>query len=159
MGIFGRFAEAITSAWAYVESSVTRGLSAIEGVTQYISGGGDIEEEAFATAHASRREAEDVWRGIQNIPRTYRVTESFSFSSPFDWNQKYIMKMKAEFTDYATGEKSTSWITVESDTELTRAEWEDEAQQALLTLPTTLPKWIDSIEEWQYYTKEEREYY
>jgi len=154
MPVFGFFTKAIEKAWSYVEKAVETGLSSIEGFTQYISGGGDIEQDEFAGAYVTRTQAKETWEGIKAIPSTYRVSGEFAVISPFDWARKHVMKMKVEFTSLSTGETSQQWITVESDTQLSLQEWESEARNVVMEGPITEDYIIESILDYQYYLRE-----
>lgn len=154
MPFFKGFTQAIREAWGYVESAVDRGLTALQGVAQYVSGGGEIATEEFAGAHDFIADAKDTWAGISAIPRTYKVAEAFGVPSPFDWTRKHVMKMKIGFTDLHTGEKGIKWITVESDEAMSRQEWDAYGQSAVLGMVTSDDVWIDDVMDYEYYIRE-----
>lgn len=154
MPVFGFFTKAIEKAWSYVEKAVETGLSSIEGFTQYISGGGDIDQDEFSGAYVTRTQAKETWAGIKAIPRTYRVSGEFAVISPFDWARKHVMKMRVEFTDLQTGEKGQQWITVESDEQMSLAEWQAEGQTVVMDSPMGYQYWVDNVADYQYYLRE-----
>ena len=148
-GLFG----IIKQAFSYVVSGAERALGAVETVGQVIRGGIGIPEEKGISIYETVTDYQEAWAGLLDIPKEYKVSETFASPSPFDWRQKHVMQMKIQYTDLQTGEMGENWITVESDTELSMAEWETLADEAVAASPLGYFWDIDYIDEYRYYTK------
>ena len=148
-GLFG----IIKQAFGYISSGVEKALGAVETVGQVIRGGIEIPEEKGISIYETVTGYQETWAQLLDIPKEYKVREAFASPSPFDWRQKHIMQMKIQYTDLQTGEMGEGWITVESDTELSMAEWETLADNAVAASPLGYFWDIDYIDEYRYYTK------
>lgn len=155
MGILGGFTQAIKSGWQYIASAVEKGIERASGFAQFISGGLEISEEAFAGTYGTLSEAKESWDKIKAIPDTYKISKNFGISSPFDWSQKHVMKMKVEVFDFTDKTFGKSWITVESDTELTMMEWKENAIEASTESVTGTDFKIFAFLDFQYYLRPE----
>jgi hypothetical protein len=154
MGFFGRIGETAKGWFGFIESAVVKGIGAVRAFSSFQVVDVGIDEAEFSAAYTTRERAGEIWNQITRIPSTYLVSERFGVVSPFDWSKKHVMKMKIEFTDLNTKERGVQWITVESDTELSKAEWEAMAQTGVLDSPAGYNYWIEGISDYQYYLRE-----
>jgi len=155
LSILGGFTQAIKSGWQYIASAVEKGIEKAEGFAQFVSGGMEIPEEAFAGTYGTLSTAEKSWDKISLIPDTYKLSKNFGIYSPFDWDRKHVLKMKVEYFDFKTKTFGSQWVTVESDKELTIAEWKENAQEAVTDSPAGYDYQLLAFTSFQYYLRPE----
>lgn len=150
---FGSIFGAIKEAWHYVGSAVKRGVSS-ERLSEIITPISSIlSPEDIDLYYGLYEDAVENWQRITQIPEEHLIREEFSIKSGFDWREDHIMRMRISGTDINTGELIDSWITVESERELTRGEWLQAGQEAVFDSPFGYSYEIDYVSEYEYYIK------
>lgn len=151
--IFGGILEGIKRIGHWVHSAVKHGIGVRE--AEELIGPLDrtVDATEFRQAYDAYQEARSGWQQIRDIPEQYKIAEEFSATSPFDWRQQHIMKMKIHGTDLNTGEQIEQWITVESDNALSKSEWLNLADNAVSDSPFGYSYDIDYVSDYEYYQK------
>lgn len=150
---FGGILEGIKQSWHFITSSVERGLTSVQSYVQARRGGLAVTEAHWKAGVGLYEEAKEAWEKIMDIPGGYKISEEFSIASPFDWRRQHVMKMKIHGFDTNTGEQIEQWITVESDTELSKYEWLNRADAAVTDSPFGYSYEIGYVSEYEYYQK------
>ncbi len=151
--LFGGILGSLKQVWHYVQSSVSRGLTSAQSYIQATSGGLEVSEGDWFAGVSLGQEVRDGWKGILEMPETYKVSEEFALPSPFDWRRQHIMKMKIHGVDLNTGEMVEQWITVENNRALSKSEWLRKADEAVFASPFGYSYSIDFVSEYEYYQK------
>jgi hypothetical protein len=152
MGLFGGFTQAVSRVFGYASAAVSRGLEVGEAFTQYVAGGGTEGEKPFSLAQEAYDSSKRDWSKIGDIPREYRISSEFALDTGFDWREEHVMKMEVLYRDNETGEHGRKWVTVESNTEMTRQEWEYNAQSIIQETPTSGDLEVYGVISYEYYT-------
>jgi hypothetical protein len=151
--IFGGIVTAVKNVFHYVTSAVERAIGSSESYDQATSAGLSTDQDSWIETYDLYSEAREGWQRIVDLPEFYKVSEEFSVSSPFDWRQQHIMKMKIHGKDLNTGELVEQWITVENDTALSKTEWLQKGNEAVIDSPFGYSYEIDFVSEYEYYQK------
>lgn len=149
-----KWTDVVKGAFDFIKSGFERGLDVFK---IFSSIKGEFRGLDFDTTDAifsSIKSISEDWTRIEDIPPSYLVRESFAHPIGFDYRQKHIMEMKIYGKDLVTREEGERWITVESDREMTRAEWDFYATQAIENSVGSNPTDIYEILEYNYYIKE-----
>lgn len=149
----GFLSSALSGVWSFAKAAVTSGYDKLESFADVVAGGLTVSSEDWSEAFDVMEQQKEVWGAIKAIPETYRVKGEFGLQSELDWRDKHVMTMKVEAYDFDTGETSERWITVENDTELTRAEWNDLAFSEFGDADTGGYLDIYSILDYEYYIR------
>jgi len=141
----------INKAWEYVVRGAKEGLSATEALRQYRSGGGAISNEYWYDAYNEAKDLAMLGEQIGELPDFYTVNEYLAIDSPFRWQQEWVMQMEVTGRDPETGEEISRWVTVESDTPLTKSEYQESAQASITANPGSSPFEIAGVIDWTFY--------
>lgn len=151
--LFGGILEGIKQAWHYVTSAVERGIKSVTSYERVKEAGLDVIKDSWVESWDLYEAAKEAWDKIRDLPEFYKISPEFSVATPFDWRQQHIMKMKIHAVDANTGEWVEQWITVESNTELSKAEWLMQADEAVTDSPFGYTYDIQYVSEYEYYQK------
>lgn len=135
-------------AFSYIRKGVSEKLSATGALKQYRSGGGQIGNELWYGLYKETFNQEGWKDTVQDIPRTYMVTEKMHQETDWDFREEYIMQMQVTGYSEEIGQRITKWVTVESDKLLTKQEWRWNAQIAVDNLAGSIPFKIDRVYEY-----------
>lgn len=148
--IFG----AIKEAWHFVGSAVKSAIGSEEAQRLITPISDLLKPQDVDLYYGLYSEAVEAWQKITNIPDEYLVNKEFAILSPFDWRQEHIVKMRIHGIDTITGELVDTWITVESNKELTKGEWLQLGQEAVFDSPFGYSYEIEYASEFEYYIKD-----
>jgi hypothetical protein len=65
-----------------------------------------------------------------NIPSPLPVPASVHELSPYQTRERFFIQAQVSGIDTITGERTTRWVTAESDLEMTNADWENTLRKA-----------------------------
>lgn len=151
--ILGGLGQFVKDAWHYVTSAVRSDVPR-EVASKIISPISDfLDDSDIDVYYGLYEDSVEVWQRIHNIPNEHTITETYAIDTPFDWRRQHVMKMRVQGIDINTGQLIDSWITVESDTELSKGEWLNLAQEAVIDSPFGYSWEVDYVAEYEYYQK------
>lgn len=118
-------------AFPFIQSGVSRQLSATEALRQYRAGGGAIRDSYWFSLYKQEFSSTGTRENIKQIPVTYMIPDAMF--DPVDWDlrEPYTMVMKVSGWSEELQVHITKHVTVESNQILTKAEWRWGAQQAI----------------------------
>lgn len=151
----GQWSSSQVKAWQWVQSGLERGMTATATVKEYRAGGGHISNEYW---YALYREGFSLYgkrERIQQVPMSYVVPETMSTESWFDYEEQYVMMVKLYGTNPLSGERFSSFVTVESNQLLTRREWLNLAGDAINNTPGSLPMVVDYSTSWSFFKRKQ----
>lgn len=137
------------NAFAFVRRAVADGMSGRSSVKAFRDGGGHIGNEAWFSLYKSAFNMYGWKETIKQVPETYNVRENMFTHTDFDFREEYVMQMKVSGYSEELGQRVTKWVTVESDSILTKTEWRWGAQEAVdagIRSPIFV---IDRVLEWE----------
>lgn len=118
-------------AFPFIQSAIERGLNATESLGQYREGGGSIRDAYWYSLFRETFGQIGVRDKIEQLPISYKVTESMFQDVDWDLRAKYAIQMKVSGYSEELGQRIVKWVTVESDELVTKAEWRYGAQMAV----------------------------
>lgn len=145
--------KSINVAWEFVVRAAKEGLTATESLRQYRAGGGAIRNQYWYDAFSEAQVVDEIGQQIQDLPDFYMVNEHLATDSPFAWRQEWVMQMEVTGDDPETQEQYTRWITVESDSPLTKQEYGDAAQNSIDGTPGSIPFMILDVTDYVFYRR------
>lgn len=119
------------NAFPFVQSGVTRQMTATDALAEFRAGGGRIRDAYWYDLYRQHFAQVGVKETITQIPMTYMVREAMFEEVDWDLRSKYAMTMEASGVSEELQMRITKYVTVESDKILTKAEWRSGAQQAI----------------------------
>ena len=117
-------------AWQWAASSIQHGLSGAEALRQYRAGGGTIRTEWWYESLRTIQGAIEAGGRMVNIPSPLPVPAVVFETSPFQTREKFFIHAQVSGIDTIIDERTTRWVTAESDLEMTNSDWENALRKA-----------------------------
>jgi hypothetical protein len=132
----------------FIQRGVREGLTATAALSQYRDGGGAIRDSSWYQVYRLTFAQEGVRENVKRIPETYIVTDQMFEPVPYDYREKYVMKMKVSGYSTELDQRIHKWVTVESDHLLTKSEWRSYAQLAVTDTIGSPDFTVDRVDQW-----------
>lgn len=143
-------------AFAFVQSGVSRQLTATDALAQYRAGGGAIRDSSWYSLYKQEFSATGTRENIKQIPTTYIVTDPMFERVDWDLREPYLMVMKVRGWSEELQTTITKYVSVESNKLVTKAEWRWGAQQAVNSTIGSPPFIIADFLEYSAYKRIQR---
>ena len=135
-------------AFPYIQQGVGLGMTATDALIDYRAGGGKIGNELWFSLFKQEFSFSGVRENIIKIPMTYTVPDSMFEPVDYDFREQYVMQMKVRGFSSELDMWVTRWVTAESDTMLTKQEWQYAANMAISDRIGSPPLVVSSVVEW-----------
>jgi len=131
-----RWTSAMRQAYVYVRQGYQLELSGAETLRQYRAGGGAIRTQDFYALRRGVVDAAINAEMIQRLPGDMSPPPDWLPEVDFDFQRKYVMRVKANVMDMGGIVLTDVWRTIESDVNLSIDEWLGEYDDYIVDDPT-----------------------
>ena len=135
-------------AFGAIQRGASEGMTAKAALIEYRAGGGKIRDAWWGSLFRETFAQVGTREKVKDIPYTYTVPDSMF--QPVDWDlrEKYVMQMEVSGISPLTGNRVTRWVTLETDTLVTKYEYLSGAQEAITDTIGSDPLIIDKVLDW-----------
>jgi len=143
--------DAQRQAWDYVKSAHGEDLGQTSALASYRAGGGSIRTSDWGEIWHRYDEGAAQWDRLYQFKNTDIIPESLFNVVDINYSQRYVMTFKATVRDEAGNIVHDVYRQVEADQKQTLAEWQSQANQALLDDPSVYTSAVLDIGEVEFW--------